>query len=298
MKRDKFLFIINPIAGGLDKDSFVVKLKRLFEEKKKELHIFETTGRQDDPERALEKIEKVNPDVVVAVGGDGTCNMVAKLIDNKEVLFGIVPLGSANGLATELNIPEDHLEAVELLFDGISKPIDAIIINDHEICLHLSDIGLNAKVVKRFEENARRGMFGYFRQFVREISLSVPSKFMFELKGNFFKEKAHMVVIANASKYGTGAIVNPEGRIDDGIFEICIIKPFPWYAFFSISYHLFKGTLKTSRYVRILKCTEITIHNLRNEVLQVDGEIIGYPDEVKVRIKKHAYRIIVPEPDL
>jgi YegS/Rv2252/BmrU family lipid kinase len=298
MRRANFLFIINPISGGLNKEEFVSKLRILFEEKNKELHIFETRGREDDRELALQRINELNPDVVVAVGGDGTCNMVAKLLLDKDVLFGIVPLGSANGLATELNISEDHDEAVQLLFRGVEKPVDALFINGHEICLHLSDIGLNAKVVKRFEENARRGMLGYFRQFAREVTISVPSKFMFELNGNTFKEKAHMVVIANASKYGTGAIVNPEGRVDDGVFEICIIKPFPWYAFFSISLHLFKGTLKTSRYVRIIKCSSIRIHNLPNEVLQVDGEIVGYPDEVEVSIRKHAYRIIVPEPDL
>ncbi|WPP52048.1 diacylglycerol/lipid kinase family protein [Catalinimonas niigatensis] len=297
MARDRFLFIINPIAGGVDKSKYVKTLDQLFFEKKKEFDVFETTGESDDFQNALQMIEDFQPDVVVAVGGDGTCNMVAKLIYGREVLFGIVPLGSANGLARELNIGENRHSATETLFNGIEKSVDALLINNEHICLHLSDIGLNAKVVKRFEEERIRGMFGYMKQFVREIKLSEPKKFRFELKGNSFKKKAHMVVIANAGRYGTGAIVNPVGKIDDGKFEICIIKPFPLYAFLTITFHLFRGTLKTSRYVDIISCRHIKIINLPREVLQIDGEVHGYPEEVEVTIKKHAYKLIVPQAD-
>lgn len=297
MTRDKFLFIINPISGGLDKSKYVQKLKLIFHEKQKEFEVFETTGNDDDAKKARQKIEAFQPDVVVAVGGDGTCNFVADLIVDLNVLFGIVPLGSANGLARELEISENHEVATRLLFSGIEKPMDALLINDKHLCIHLSDIGLNAKVVKRFEEEKVRGMFGYMRQFLREIVYTVPKKFKFELKGNKFKKKAHMVVIANATKYGTGAIMNPVGRIDDGKFEICIVKPFPKYAILSLTYHLFRGTIKTSPYIDILTCREITIFNPQKEVLQIDGEVKGNPEVVKVVVKPQSFTIIAPAPE-
>ena len=105
-----------------------------------------------------------------------------------------------------------------------------------------------------------------------------------------------MVVIANASKYGTGAIVNPSGKLDDGRFEICIVKPFPFYALFAITFQLFAGTLKTSRYVDIISTSNILIHNLPGEILQIDGEVHDYPQKVEVKIRQHAYRLIVPKP--
>lgn len=297
MNRDKFLFIINPISGGLDKSKYLNKLRQIFHSQQKTFEVFETQGVEEDYANAQKAIDNFQPDVVVAVGGDGTCNFVADLIIDKDVLFGIVPLGSANGLARELNISENHELSTKLLFSGIEKPIDALLINGEHLCLHLSDIGLNAKVVKRFEEEKIRGKFGYLRQFIREIIHTVPKKFKFELNGNKFKKKAHMVVIANATKYGTGAVMNPIGKIDDGKFEICIVKPFPKYAIFSIAYHMFRGSLKTSPYVKIISCREITIHNPQKEVLQVDGEVIGYPATVTVGIKKHAYRLIAPKPN-
>ncbi len=294
MKRQKFLFVINPIAGGLDKSRYVKDLDDIFLKKQKSFHVIETRGKGEDEQRIDEVIQAYHPDVVVAVGGDGTCNLVASIIQDQDLLFGIVPLGSANGLAAELNIEDDVMEATDLLFSGSEKNVDAILINDQYICLHLSDIGLNAKVVKRFEENKVRGMFGYFRQFIREIRNAQPKKFGFEMDRNYFEKSALMVVIANASKYGTGAIVNPESKLDDGMFEICIVKPFPFYAFFAITFHLFKGTLRTSGYVDIISTQHIIIHNLPQEVLQIDGEIHDYPQLVEAKIRKHAFKFIVP----
>jgi diacylglycerol kinase (ATP) len=294
MKRQKFLFVINPIAGGLDKSRYVKDLDDIFLKKQKNFHVIETRGKGEDEQRIDEVIQAYHPDVVVAVGGDGTCNLVASIIQDQDLLFGIVPLGSANGLAAELNIEDDVMEATDLLFSGSEKNVDAILINDQYICLHLSDIGLNAKVVKRFEENKVRGMFGYFRQFIREIRNAQPKKFGFEMDRNYFEKSALMVVIANASKYGTGAIVNPESKLDDGMFEICIVKPFPFYAFFAITFHLFKGTLRTSGYVDIISTQHIIIHNLPQEVLQIDGEIHDYPQLVEAKIRKHAFKFIVP----
>lgn len=296
MKRDKFLFIINPISGGLDKSKYLVKLNQIFLQEKKQFKVFETQGKEDDADKVRAIIHDDQPDVVVAVGGDGTCNFVADIIVDMHILFGIVPLGSANGLARELDISENQEVATQLLFTGIERPMDALLVNDKHLCLHLGDIGLNAKVVKRFEEEKVRGMFGYMKQFVREIVYTVPKKFRFELKGNKFKKKANMVVIANATKYGTGAIMNPVGSIDDGKFEICIVKPFPKLAILSLTYHLFKGTIKTSPYIDIITCREITIYNPQKEVLQIDGEVKGNPEVVKVTIKPRAFTMIAPKP--
>ncbi len=297
MKREKFLFVINPIAGGLDKSNYISKLEGIFEKEGKDFQVLETRGQGDDKARIIQATKEYRPGVVVAVGGDGTINMVAMALHKQDILFGIVPLGSANGLAAELNIKEDVMLATKVLFTGIEKKIDAIIINDEHICLHLSDIGLNAKVVKRFEENKQRGMIGYVKQFIREIRTTQPKKFVFNINGKKFKKSAHMVVIANASKYGTGAIVNPIGKLDDGKFEICIVKPFPFYALFTITLHLFKGTLKTSRYVDIISTQKVNIQNLSREALQIDGEVHDYPEKIEARISRHAYRLIVPEPE-
>lgn len=294
MRRNRFLFVINPIAGGLDKKQYVDHLSERADRHKVYLDIIETTG-DNDRERVLDCINNCNPDAVVAVGGDGTCNLVAGLLRGSDRVLGIVPLGSANGLATDLGIPPDVEEATDLLFHGKEIRIDGILINDEHLCLHLSDIGLNARVVKRFERQKSRGMLGYFRQYVSELMHMEPKKFEFELNGNRFKRKAHMVVIANSNKYGTGAIVNPVGKINDGKFEVCIIKPFPLWSIFALTWALFRGTLKKTRFVKIISCKKVKVFNKKKETLQVDGEVIGEPKVVTAEILAGAFNVIVPQ---
>ncbi len=295
MARSRFLFVINPIAGGLDKQEYVQNLHEKTNHYDIHLDIIETTGERDR-DCIQDNIKKMNPDVVVAVGGDGTCNLVAGLLRNTTRALGIVPLGSANGLATDLGIPHDVAAATELLFQGKVMNIDGILINGEYLCFHLSDIGLNARVVKRFERQKSRGMMGYFRQYVTELLRMEPKKFEFELNGNRFKRKAHMVVIANSNKYGTGAIVNPVGMINDGKFEVCIIKPFPLWAIFGLTFALFRGTLKKkTRYIKIISCKKVTVFNKSKEVVQVDGEVIGEPDVVTAEILAGAFKVIVPD---
>lgn len=294
MPRNRFLFVINPIAGGLDKKQYVDNLREKTAHYAAHLDIVETTG-ENDRERILDCIRNCNPDAVVAVGGDGTCNLVAGLLRETDCALGIVPLGSANGLATDLGIPPDVEEATELLFHGKETKIDGILINDEHLCLHLSDIGLNARVVKRFERQKSRGMLGYFRQYVTELMHMEPKRFEFELNGNRFKRRAHMVVIANSNKYGTGAIVNPVGKINDGKFEVCIIRPFPLWSIFALTLALFRGTLKKTRFVKIISCKKIKVFNKPKEVVQVDGEVIGEPKVVTAEILSGAFSIIVPQ---
>ena len=292
MKTERYFFVINPISGGQDKQSCADYIQQHFDEQKLLLQVYNTTG-ADDYQVAQEMIEHFDPQVVVAMGGDGTINLVARLLQGSTRLFGIIPMGSANGMAAELNISSDMDLALKILTAGHARSVDALTINRH-LCLHLSDVGVNAKVIKRFEEQKMRGMWGYARQYVREIFRMKSDKFGFTIDGRRFIKKAHMVAIANATRYGTGAIINPDGQIDDGRFEICIIKPFPWYGIFSITLSMFLGRIKSSPHVEIHSGQSARIENYDREVLQVDGEVIDSPPHIDVSVVPAAYRILVP----
>lgn len=292
----RYLFIVNPIAGGSSKDACMDFLKRAFEKRDIPFHIFETTGKNDF-EEAQKAIDKVDPNTVVAVGGDGTINLVAQLLRDTDLRFGIIPVGSANGMAVELGIPQDFENATRVLLYGSTRSLDAILINQTYLSIHLSDIGLNAKVVKRFEEEKLRGMGSYIRQFISELFHLRPSKFTLILDGRKpFRKKANMIVLANATKYGTGIAVNPDGKLDDGYFEICVIKPFLWYQFFPILFSFLAGRVRNSPHVNIYQCQSAQIINRDEEVLQIDGEVIGNPKTVDAQILPQAYQVIVPTP--
>lgn len=295
-ENSRYLFVVNPIAGGENKDPCLDYLKTVYEKKNIAYSIFKTTG-ENDYAKVKQAIDDTNPTIVVAIGGDGTINLVAQLIRNTDLIFGIIPLGSANGLAVELGIPEDFKQAVQVLLNQNVRPLDAVLINKTYLSLHLSDIGLNAKVVKRFEEEKMRGMLGYARQFISELFQLRPRKYILKLDGgDSFKKKANMIILANATKYGTGIEVNPDGKLDDGYFEVCIIKPFRWYQFFPILFSFLTKRIRTSPHVSMHRCQTAQITNRNQEVLQVDGEVIGNPKSIDVEILSQAYQVIAPTP--
>lgn len=293
VSEEKVAFVINPVSGGLDKKELTGTFAEALNVAPESLKILETTG--DNDESLIRNfVEENNPEAVFAVGGDGTVNLVSKVLMNSSVLMGIIPLGSANGLATDLEIPDDPVEALMLMETGATRKIDLIRIDEEHISVHISDIGLNAKIVKRYNEEKSRGMPGYARQFFREIRSAKPGKFAFEINGKQFRKKAHMVVVANASRYGTGARINPSGRIDDGRFEVCIFKRYPWWAIFKMLAYFVLGKLHELEYVDVFHCERARIENRSRYVFQVDGEPMGDREQIEPEIIPAALEVFVP----
>ncbi|UII33898.1 diacylglycerol kinase family lipid kinase [Fulvivirga ulvae] len=290
---NKILFVVNPISGGIDKSDLKTELKSCCTESNVAFDLIETKG-EDDHRLISEEIEKSKPDAVVACGGDGTINLVAQVLLGKGISLGIIPLGSANGLATELLIPKNIRKAVKIIIKNHVIDMDVLRINGKFLSLHLSDVGFNAKLIKNFDEGGSRGKLAYAAHFFKVLFKKAPSKYTFIMGENSFRRRAEMVVFANASKYGTGAVVNPDGCLYDKKFEVCIFKPYPWYAIFRLAFDFFTGRMKQSPYVKIFSTTNIVVRSKKKVPLQVDGEVMGDFKQVKVTLEDVPLPIIVP----
>lgn len=293
-KPQKILFVVNPISGDIDKKYLEEKIKTLSKIQQFTFEIHYTKGKNDH-QLITEAIRKFTPDKVVAVGGDGTCNLLAKILMNRGIPMGIIPLGSANGLAKELEIPQNLDEALKTIVADTTKAIDLLIINQKHVSLHLADIGINAQVVKRFERDRIRGFAGYAKHFIQELFAAKPLKFKVTIDGRKILKNAHMVVIANATKYGTGATINPKGSISDGQFEIIFIRPYSVWHLFQMVIPFFTRKIHELDYVKSFSGRTATIHNYGRKELQIDGELIGRLKEINVEINPHALEILVPE---
>ena len=136
----KILFVINPIAGGENKDAFRQNLTIFASQSQSIIEEYLTTGVNDEENIKL-KIDEFNPNIAVAVGGDGTLLLVARCILKSNIVLGIVPFGSANGMATELQIPNDKDLALDIILHGKDILIDTLLIDKKYPCLHIGDIG-------------------------------------------------------------------------------------------------------------------------------------------------------------
>ena len=175
----RILFVINP-GSGTDQSGDLKGKIAAYAEKHSIACDFYTTAGKNDAKKIRELLDTFQPETVVAAGGDGTINLVAAQLIRSPVSLGILPSGSANGLAYNLGIPKNIDEALRTLTGHKPKQMDVLKINE-KYCFHLSDVGINARIVKRFEEEGARGLAGYAKQLIKEL-FSKKAGFSFHIE--------------------------------------------------------------------------------------------------------------------
>lgn len=284
----EFLLIINPISGTVpDKSEMVAKIKNAIENHHGRLKVWETSGK-DDQEKILAMLKEEPVDAILVGGGDGTVKMVAEVTMDLDQRIGIIPMGSANGLATSLEIIGLE-EAIEAVTHGEEMKMDAIRINGG-LSLHLSDFGFNASLIKKFEDGGERGMLSYFKSSLAQLFDIQPYRFEISIDAKSEVIEAKMLVIANGNKYGTGALINPVGNINDGIFEIIALNPHGFEDIVRLSVAMFRGNLHEMESVRIWSASKAVVRNLDQADFQIDGELLGKVDKVSVEIADNPIR--------
>ncbi len=288
----KILFVINPRSGAAGHKDIEKQISKLFPAPEWEYRIH-LLAPGKNPEKPVDlAIREFDPKIVACGGGDGTVNMIAALLLDTPMTLAIIPMGSANGMARELGIT-DIPASLNHILAGKRKRIDMLKVNNH-FCLHLADVGFNARIVKRFEEDPRRGLYTYARYLFNELFLIKKYRFRIDHDAVTSHFRAVSLTFANASKYGTGAVINPVGKINDGRFELVIVHPFPRIHLLSIAWKMFRGNLQSSEYVTVLSCREAKIFSSRKTTLQIDGEVIGKVKEISVRALPSVLELIVP----
>ncbi|MCX2431684.1 diacylglycerol/lipid kinase family protein [Pedobacter sp. GR22-10] len=283
----KLLFVINPGSGSHDLNLKEV-ISAHFSSKDITTELFELP-KDCSLKNIKEKINQEKADRVVAVGGDGTLKLVAECLLNTGIPIGIIPAGSANGMAKELGIPTDIELALDLVISGKPHQIHAIKLND-ELCIHLSDLGFNAYLVKKFDTMPERGMWGYAKATWHALWNHKRMQIELNIKGATIKSAAAMVAIANATMYGTGLKINPDGKLDDELFEIVVVKDYSYLEILKI--WLTKLPFNPKK-IEVFQTSQVKISSKHKAHFQVDGEYIGKVNEVTAKILPASVTVIL-----
>ncbi|HSP11386.1 MAG TPA: YegS/Rv2252/BmrU family lipid kinase [Salegentibacter sp.] len=287
----QLLFIVNPIAGNLNKDQLIAEVKKNTAVKGYGIELYQTCG-NDDAAKIKALIKKTSPTRVIVAGGDGTIKMVAEALTEFDLPLGIIPAGSANGLAFNLNLTTLSINRqIEVALGENFNELDILDING-EYCLHMSDFGINAELIKNYESAKIHGKFGYLLQ---SIPTLIQSKYPFEFKITTEKEsytkKGILLAFANFKKYGTGANINPHGKPDDGIFEIIVFKEFD---ILEIIKTLRNEDDLDPKFAEIIPASRAKVTCTTPVAFQMDGEYIGELEEIDVKIIRKKLKIAVP----
>ncbi|UOQ51558.1 diacylglycerol/lipid kinase family protein [Hymenobacter cellulosivorans] len=290
----RLLFVLNPISGDIDKSSLEDTITSFCRERGRTVTFFHTSG-ENDLTKLQRHIREHSYDAVFAAGGDGTVSLVAEALTETNLPLGILPLGSGNGLSKDLGIPQDQQEALHLIWDHQVRAIDTLRVGG-TFCAHLADLGFNALVVERFCSGDTRGPGAYVRIAMQEYLGYEPAHYRIITDQETYEGPAFMVTVANANTFGSNVVINPDSRLDDGEFEICLIEPFPGTAALGILYQLYTDAFDESVYTRRLRCRRATIEVPGHDqvLVQVDGEPQQARLPLQVTIEPQSLRVLLP----
>jgi len=289
--KNKLMLIVNPISGNSDKDNLLKQIYLEIELRKLVLLEYETTG-MDDTKKIKQLVKKNHIRHILVAGGDGTIQLVAKAIHNLDISVGILPSGSANGLASSLNLTEDIVTQIDIALGKHSTEIDILSVNN-QLCLHIADIGINAELIENYDKSSLRGKVGYALQTVPTlVSSDFPYKFKIEVNDKILEKEGILVAIANAKKFGTGAVVNPKGKINDGLFEVVIFKNLD---IVNILETFDKNIDLDKEFMEFESTAKATITCKKPIALQIDGEYIGKTKKIEAKLLPNKLRVMIPK---
>jgi diacylglycerol kinase family enzyme len=292
----KLFFVLNPISGGINKEPFLMEAFSLCDQKNIEYAIFRTSGK-DDLKKLKAEIDEFKPDKVASVGGDGTTLFTGIALLESGIPMGIVPMGSANGMAQELTInTHSPIAALQsLIRSNHIKDLDLIRVNDEYYCLHIGDVGINAQIVDKYSKDPKRGMMTYAKYF-REAVLE-QNHFDYEIayNGEIRKGNTLMIAICNARKFGTGVPLNRTGSPFDGKMELVLINEVSRMGLLKAGLSIFDEDFMNTDHQHVITCEEATIHFPEKRLLQLDGEVIGKMDTINLKILKGAIKFIAAQ---
>jgi diacylglycerol kinase (ATP) len=283
----KTLFIINPISGGKKKDGVPELIGKHFDG---DTTIMFTKGASHAKEAAVAAVGVY--DMVVAVGGDGTINEIASALVGSKVVLGIVPCGSGNGLSRFLGIPMDIKEAIKNLNTGKALLIDSAQANDKPF-FNMAGMGFDAHISEVFSHGKKRGFITYIKSSIQEIIKYRSQTYQIEIDGKAYERVAFMLSFANSSQYGNNAHVSPRASVQDGLLDVCIIKPFPLYRFPEMGMRMFTKTANTSRFVEIIRGKHIRVKRNNDGPMHLDGEPEIAGKEIVINILPRSLSVVV-----
>ena len=294
------IYIINPISGTRTKKD----LQQLIEKKTAAQHIafqvFPSVASGDYSFlHSLIKEQKIT-DVVIA-GGDGTVSQVVNSLMDCDVNFGIIPCGSGNGLAYAAKIPKEPAKALEIVFTGNPFAIDGFYINKDFACM-LCGLGFDAKVAHDFAKQPKRGLATYIKEVIKNFFSAKTYSFELTVNDKTFTADAYFISIANSNQFGNNFTIAPKASLHDGLLDIVIVTN---QSKVSVLYQTLKqirgkNKLETTRIeenkkgVIYFQTDKLTIKNLSQAPLHIDGDPAETPLELEITIKKKCFRLIQP----
>ncbi|NGX50629.1 MAG: Diacylglycerol kinase [Chlamydiae bacterium] len=288
----KVCFIVNPISGTGRQKKIKKLIKRNLDRKQFTYEILFTERSKHATELSREAVSN-GAQIIVAVGGDGSVNEVARGMIGSNAALAVIPTGSGNGFARHFEIPTNPAEAIRVINQMNTQWIDTVKINQ-ESYLGVAGIGFGADVSRAFSNLGKRGAAAYLRVIFNELPNYKPKNYHLIIDGKPYNERAFLICFANTQQYGNNAFIAPNAKIDDGFLDVIIWKEFPPHAAPKLIHDLFTKHLDDSKYTKTFRCQEVILKKPL-QTIHLDGEPMEFDEDVYIRILPSSLKIITPQ---
>jgi len=295
----KFIFLVNPISGNKSKKSLSGLITDAARKYNARFEILPTVA-SGNYDFVRQKIAEDQITDVIMCGGDGTVNTVVQQLFDTHVNFGIVPLGSGNGLALSAGIPVASVKALDIVFTGKASYIDAFSINKSFACM-LCGLGLDAQVAHDFAKQSKRGLITYTRQTIKNFFTAKPYSFEIKVGETSFTTEAYFISIANSNQFGNRVTIAPKASLNDGLLDLVVVRKMnkaqlPVSVLMQIAGNNRLGTPATLKKsgVIYLQADEMIIKNIDDAPLHIDGEPKETSRQFNIRVIPQCFKLIQP----
>ena len=297
-------FIINPVSGSKDAQKEKRKLPKVIMQSLDEsqwlpnITFTEYAGHATELAR---QYARMGFDAVVAVGGDGTVNEVArglaegtkyKVQGTKETALGIIPMGSGNGFARHLNIPMRPQKALEMINHSEPISVDYGLANGR-LFVSTCGTGFDALVADNFASSNKRGFMTYLQNVLKEAFAYQPQTYHLVGDGIDVTHKAFLITFANANQWGYEAMIAPKASIQDGKMDIMLMSSHAMLGSASLALRLFTGNIDDSHFMDTIRAKEITLEREEAGPFHIDGDPVEMEKDVHVKIVPDGLRVLV-----
>lgn len=285
------VFITNPKSGTSTKGEIPELIEKRLDTSRFNYSIVQTERAGHATELAT-NATKEGVDIIVAVGGDGTVNEVAKAITHTSSALGIIPCGSGNGLARHLMLPMEPGRAVEIINECVIHPLDYGTINNMPFFCTCG-MGFDAFISKKFAEAGKRGLITYAENVLMEGLKYKPETYEIEDENGVRTIDAYLISVANASQYGNNAYIAPQASMSDGMLDVIIMEPFDIIGAPQISIDMFNKTLDKNSKIRTFRTKKIHIKRSKPGLIHYDGDPITTGEDLEIAIQEKGINVIV-----
>lgn len=288
-------FIINPISGGKETQNAKKKLPKLIMQTldmKQWLPNIVYTEYAGHATELAYQYARMGFDAVIAVGGDGTVNEVARGLKDSKTAMGIIPMGSGNGFARHLEIPMRPQKALEMLNHSEPISVDYGLANGR-VFVCTCGTGFDAVVAYNFAGSNKRGFLTYIQNTLKQAFSYQPQTYHIVGDGLDVTHKAFLITFANANQWGNDAKIAPKASMQDGEMDIMLMSSHAILGSASLALRLFTGSIDNSYFMDTLRAKEVTLEREDVSPFHIDGDPVEMEKDIHIKIVPDGLRVLV-----